>query len=296
MRDPVEQYCDLEGGIRLCYETFGEESDPPCLLVMGLGFQMIAWADEFCDQLASHGLRVIRFDNRDAGRSTHLADAVPPTLRELATRRIRQPAYTLEVMAGDAAGLLDHLGIDRAHVVGASMGAMISQTLAAQSPERVRSLTSIMGSTGARLTGQPSMRILPLLLRPQAKARAKYVEQSLGMLARIGSPAYPGEEREQRALLEATFDRGVSGASFGRQLGAILASGNRTKALRRITAPTLVVHGRADRLIAASGGRATARAIEGASLLLVAGMGHDLPRQLWPLLIGAIVGNAERAG
>jgi pimeloyl-ACP methyl ester carboxylesterase len=294
MRAPVEQFCDI-GDVRLCYETFGNDTDPACLLVMGLGFQMIAWADEFCERLAARGLRVIRFDNRDAGHSTHLTDALAPSLRELVIRRIRQPAYTLEDMARDAEGLLDHLAIARAHLVGVSMGAMISQTLAAQSPERVRSLASMMGNTGALLTGQPSPWILPLLLRPQAKDRAVYVEQGLGMLTRIGSPGFPADEQERRELLESTFDRGVSAASFARQLGAIIASGNRTEALRRITAPTLVVHGKADRLIMPSGGRATARAITGADLLLLDGMGHDLPRELWPLLIGAIVGNAERA-
>ena len=295
MRDPVEQYRDV-GDIRLCFETFGDPSEPALLLVMGLGFQMIAWHDEFCEALAARGFHVIRFDNRDAGRSTHLEHAPAPTRGELATRRIRSPAYRLEDMAGDAVGLLDSLEIDRAHVAGVSMGAMISQTVAARSPSRVLSLTSIMGNTGSRLTGQPSPSVLPMLLRTQATDRAGYVRDGLRMLTRIGSPGYPSAEDERRDLLERTFDRGVSGHGFGRQLGAILASGNRTSALRRITAPTLVVHGMADRLVMPSGGRATARAIKGAHLLLLAGMGHDLPREIWPFLVSAIEANAARAG
>jgi pimeloyl-ACP methyl ester carboxylesterase len=295
MRDPVEQYRDV-GAIRLCFETFGDPSDPVCLLVMGLGFQMIAWHEEFCEALAARGLHVIRFDNRDAGRSTHLDDARAPTRRELVTRRIREPAYRLEDMAADAVGLLDALEIDRAHLVGVSMGGMISQTVAAHSPSRVLSLTSIMSATGSMRSGQPSPSVLPVLLRTQAADRAGYVRDGLRMLTRIGSPGYPADEDERRDLLERTFDRGVSAHSFGRQLGAIIASGNRTAALRRITAPTLVVHGMGDRLILPSGGRATAKAIDGAHLLMLAGMGHDLPRELWPFLVSAIEANTARAG
>jgi pimeloyl-ACP methyl ester carboxylesterase len=295
MRDPVEQYAEV-GDIRLCYETFGDPSDPVCLLVMGLGFQMIAWHEQFCEALAARGLHVIRFDNRDAGRSTHLSDALAPTRRELATRRVRAPAYRLDDMANDAVGLLDQLGIERAHLVGVSMGAMISQTVAVHSPGRVLSLTSIMGATGSLRSGQPSPAIVPLVLRRQAADRAGYVRDGLDLLTRIGSPGYPPDEDERRELLERTFDRGVSAHSFGRQLGAIIASGNRTGALRRITAPTLVVHGMADRLILPSGGRATARAINGAHLLILAGMGHDLPRELWPFLVAAIDANIARAG
>lgn len=288
-----EQFCCV-GGVELCYETFGDPADTALLLVMGLGFQMVAWPDEFCKGLVARGFHVIRFDNRDCGRSTHLTDSPPPTLRELATRRIRRPAYTLEDMARDAAGLLDHLEIERAHVVGASMGGMIAQALAAQSPQRVLSLVSIMSNTGSRLNGQPSVRLWRHLLTQPPAERERYVEHTVSLFGLVGSPGYETNETVLRDMLGLTFDRGMSADGFARQLGAIFASGRRVRALRRITAPTLVVHGLADRLVAPSGGRATARVIRGAHLLLLDGMGHDLPRELWPLLIDAIDHNAER--
>jgi pimeloyl-ACP methyl ester carboxylesterase len=294
MRDPDERFCEV-GDVRLCYETRGDAADPALLLVMGLGFQMIAWPDEFVDQLAERGFRVIRFDNRDAGRSTHLTHLPAPTRLQLATRRIRHPAYRLEDMARDAVGLLDHLEIDRAHVVGASMGGMIAQTVAADAPDRVASLTSIMSTTGSLVWGQPSLRIIPLLLGRTPSDRAAYVEQSTGMLRRIRSPGFPADEAASVEVLERNFDRGIAPGGFGRQLGAIVASGNRARALARITAPTLVIHGTADRLIAPSGGRATARAIPGAELMLIEGLGHDLPRDVWPRLVDAIARNAARA-
>jgi pimeloyl-ACP methyl ester carboxylesterase len=289
-----EQLCTV-GGIELCYETFGDPADPALLLVMGLGFQMVAWPEEFCEGLVERGFHVIRFDNRDTGRSTHLSQAPPPTLTELATRRIRRPAYKLEDMARDAAGLLDHLGIERAHVVGVSMGGMIAQTLAAQSPERVLSLVSVMSNTGSRLSGQPSPRLWRHLLAQTPADRELYIQHCTRLIGLIGSPGYETDEAELRDMLALTHDRGVSADGFARQLGAIFASGRRVRALRRITAPALIIHGTADRLIAPSGGRATARAIRGAQLLLLPGMGHDLPRELWPVLTDAIVSNAARA-
>jgi pimeloyl-ACP methyl ester carboxylesterase len=288
-----EQFCTV-GGVELCFETFGDPADPALLLVMGLGFQMVAWPEELCTGLVERGFHVIRFDNRDCGRSTHLSDAPPPTLAQLATRRIRRPAYTLEDMARDAAGLLDHLGIERAHVVGASMGGMIAQALAAQSPERVLSLVSIMSNTGSRFSGQPSVRLWPYLLARTPSDRERYIEHVVTLFGLVGSPGYEADEAELRAMLGLTFDRGVSPDGFARQLGAIFASGRRVRALRSISAPTLVIHGLADRLVAPSGGRATARAIRDANLVLLAGMGHDLPRDLWPLLTDAIARNAER--
>jgi pimeloyl-ACP methyl ester carboxylesterase len=289
-----ERFCDV-GQIRICYEEFGDSSDAPLLLIMGLGMQMIAWNDEFCDQLAARGFRVIRFDNRDAGHSSHIDAGPTPTPAQLATRRVRRPAYTLADMAGDSVGLLDHLELERAHIVGASMGAMIAQTIAARTPARVSSLVSIMGNTGSLRSGQASPTLWPVLLRPLPSDRTAYVEQAVEVFARFASPGLETDETWLRETLGASFDRGVSSAQFARQLGAIIASGNRTRELARITAPTLVVHGMADRLVAPSGGRATARAIKGARLMKVRGMGHDLPRAVWPGLIDALCENAARA-
>jgi len=289
-----EQFCDVGRGITLCYETCGEPSAPPALLVMGLGTQMIAWHEEFCRTLAGRGFHVIRFDNRDIGRSTHLSGA-PPTVGQLLTRSPRGARYLLADMAEDAAGLLRELSLAPAHVIGASMGGMIAQTLAARHPAAVRSLVSIMSNTGARLTGQPSLRVYPALLRPPSKSREAFIERMVGVFELIGSPGVPRDAEEIRELAGASYDRDHDPAGPGRQLGAIVASGNRTEELRRITAPTLVIHGTADRMVSPSGGRATARAIPGARLLKVDGMGHDLPRALWPELIDAIAEHAHQS-
>ncbi len=293
MTEINEQFCTA-GEIELCYETIGDPSDPSLLLIGGLGFQMVVWHRELCERLAGRGFHVIRFDNRDSGRSTHHTES-PPTRLELVTRRIRHPAYTLADMARDASGLLDHLEIERAHVVGRSMGGMIAQTLAAQSPERIHSLVSIMSNTGSRLHGQPSARLLPFFLTPPPTDRERYIQHGGNLLALAGSPGYDTDQDELREMLGLTFDRGMSPDGFARQIGAIFASGKRTRALRRITAPTLVIHGLADRAVGPSGGRATARAIRDAHLMLLGGMGHDLPRDLWPILTDAITRNAERA-
>jgi pimeloyl-ACP methyl ester carboxylesterase len=197
-------------------------------------------------------------------------------------------------MADDAAGLLDHLGIESAHVTGASMGGMIAQMLAAGHPDRVRSLASIMSSTGSRVTGQPRLRAYPVLLRRPPRDREQYVEALIRLFAIIGSPGFERDVEGLRELAGHGFDRGVSAAGTGRQMAAILASGNRTAALRRIQAPTVVIHGTADKLVSPSGGKATARAIPGARLVLVRGMGHDIPRGAWPQIVGAIAENADR--
>ncbi len=293
IRLPSESFCRA-GDVELCFETFGEPDQPAVLLIMGLGTQMLAWHEDFCELLAQRGFHVVRFDNRDCGRSTHLDQFPPPSVTELLTRHIRQPAYTLDDMARDATGLLDHLDVDAAHVVGASMGGMIAQTLAAQSPARVRSLVSIMSNTGSRRHGQPAPRVLPLLLRHPPTDREAYIEQMVRVFGVVGSPGYERDEEGLRALLAMSHDRGATSNGTARQLAAIIASGNRTRSLRTIRAPTLVIHGAADRLVSPSGGRATARAIPGAHLLLLGGMGHDLPRQLWPVLVSAIAHNATR--
>jgi pimeloyl-ACP methyl ester carboxylesterase len=283
------------GDVELCYERFGDPADPAVLLVMGLGTQMIAWHEDFCGMLVDRGFHVIRFDNRDCGRSTRFDSVPPPGIVELLRRRPRRPAYTLDDMADDAAGLLEHLEIERAHVVGASMGGMIAQVLAARRPERVASLVSIMSSVGSRWSGQPAFRVYPLLLRPLPRDRDAYIKAAEKVFRVIGSPGFPRDQAEIRDLLGRSYDRGLTAAGTGRQMAAIIASGNRTPTLRRITAPTLVIHGTADKLVSVSGGRATARAIPGARLMVIEGMGHDLPRGTWPRLVEGIAANANAA-
>src|SRR4051794_8856228 len=276
-----ERFADVGNGITLCYETFGREGDPPLLLVMGLGMQMIAWHEDFCAALAERGFQVIRYDNRDVGRSTRLDEVPPPTVGQLLARRIPRPAYKLPDMALDAAGLIGALGLDRAHVVGASMGGMIAQTLAARHPGRVRSLVSIMSNTGARWSGQPTLRAYPVLLGKPPATREAYIERAVTTFGLIGSTGFDRDLDELRELAARSYDRHFDPRGAGRQLAAIVASGDRRAELRAVSAPTLVVHGEADRLVSPSGGRATARAITGARLLTIPGMGHDLPRGVW---------------
>ena len=289
-----EQFAPV-GELELCYETFGDRADPALVLIMGLATQMIAWRDDFCAGLAARGFFVVRFDNRDVGRSTRLDHLPVPTRGQLVRRDKRAASYTLEDMALDAVGLLDHLQIERAHIAGASMGAMIAQTVAANHPDRVLSLVSIMGSTGSRWSGQPRLRAAERLLSVPPADRDGFADHMLKTFTIIGSPGFERDEDELRRFAQATFDRGRNPAAGGRQLAAILAMGDRTPALRRITAPTLVIHGSADTLVRPSGGRATAKAIAGSRLLEIQGMGHDLPREAWPEIIDAIVENAARA-
>jgi pimeloyl-ACP methyl ester carboxylesterase len=289
-----EQFCDVGRGITLCYETFGDPSHPPALLIMGLGTQMIAWQEEFCLQLAGRDLHVVRFDNRDIGRSTHLRGA-PPTPGQLLRRSRHAAHYKLADMAQDASALLSELELAPAHVIGASMGGMIAQTLAARHPSKVRSLVSIMSSTGSRLTGQPALRLYPLFLRRPPVGRDAFIAHMQRVFAAIGSTGLPQDSEDIRELAASSYDRDHDPAGPGRQLAAIIASGNRTTELRRITAPTLVIHGSADPLVALSGGRATARAIPGAKLMRIKGMGHDLPRAAWPGFVDAIAELAARA-
>ena len=289
-----QQFCDVGRGITLCYETFGDRSNPTALLIMGLGTQMLAWQEDFCRELAGRGLHVVRFDNRDIGRSTHVAGR-PPTRAQLLLRSRRAARYTLGDMADDTAGLLRELDLAPAHVIGASMGAMIAQMLAARHPRAVRSLVSIMSNTGSHRSGQPSLRVYPMFLRRPPRGREAFIAHMERLFAMIGSPGLPQDTEDLRAVATASYDRDHDPEGPGRQLAAIIASGNRTAELRRITAPTLVIHGTADRLVSPSGGRATARAIRGAELMTIEGMGHDLPRAAWPELIDAIAAHALRA-
>jgi pimeloyl-ACP methyl ester carboxylesterase len=283
----MEQLCEVGRGITVCYERFGHESDPPLLMIMGLGTQMIGWPDDFCRQLAARGFQVVRFDNRDSGRSTHI-DGRPPTLKQLIRRRINPVLYTLDDMAQDALELMRALEIEPVHVIGASMGGMIAQTLASANPDSVRSLVSIMSTTGSRWHGNPSFRIYRYFLSAAPEDRDRYIDRVAKVFKAIGSRGIPQDAERVREIIARSYDRDHDRAAPGRQLGAIFASGDRTAQLRRITAPTLVIHGSKDRMVAHSGGVATARAIRGARLLTIPGMGHDLPEAAWPQLLDAI--------
>jgi pimeloyl-ACP methyl ester carboxylesterase len=285
--------------IELEYETFGREGDPALLLIMGLGAQMIFWHDDFCGALVERGFRVVRFDNRDVGRSTWLDAAGMPdvmgVMAEVLQGRPVEAPYLLRDMAGDTAGLLEVLDIPAAHVVGASMGGMIAQTLAIEHPERVRSLTSIMSTTGSRDLPPARPEAMGALLTPIPTEREAAIERSVEIFRLIGSPGFPFDETEMRARAARAFDRGVNPAGVARQLVAILASGSRREALGSVRAPTLVIHGAADPLVPVEAGRDTAQAVPGAELLEIEGMGHDLPQALWPTFVDAIAKLVTRA-
>jgi pimeloyl-ACP methyl ester carboxylesterase len=282
-------------GLELCYQEMGDPDGEPLLLVMGLATQMIAWDEEFCGMLAERGFRVVRFDNRDIGRSTKFKAAGLPGKLDLFIGRRGTAPYLLRDMAADTFGLMDHLGIESAHLVGASMGGMIVQTAAIERPERVRSLTSIMSTTGSRRVGHPSYKTFGLLLGNPPREREAAIERVVKTFKVIGSPGYPFEEERVREIAGRSFDRGHSEAGIARQLYAITASGDRTPALRKLAVPALVIHGKRDPLVNPSGGRATAKAIPGARLKMIDGMGHDLPRALWPTFVEEIDTNAARA-
>jgi len=283
------------GDIEICFETFGDPDDPALLLVMGLGTQMIAWPEPFCRLLAERGFHVIRYDNRDVGRSTHMRRLRPPSIRQLLVRDKRAARYSLADMAADGIGILDHLGIERAHVAGASMGGMIAQTMAARHPDRVLSLASIMSNTGHRWKGTPGLRVYPIFIRRPAADREGAIASTVSVYRLIGSPGFPFDEERTRAAAELSYERGYDPAGAARQLAAILAAGDRTSELRRITAPTVVIHGTRDRMVRPSGARATAAAIPGAEIVMIDGMGHDLPAAAWDRIVVAIVGNTRRA-
>jgi pimeloyl-ACP methyl ester carboxylesterase len=289
-----EQFA-LANGLELCYQEMGDPDGEPLLLVMGLATQMIAWDEEFCAMLAERGFRVVRFDNRDIGRSTRIKGAgVPGKLDMVLGRRATAP-YLLREMAADTFGLMDHLEIESAHLVGASMGGMIVQSAAIERPERVRSITSIMSTTGSRRVGHPSYRTFGLLLGKPPREREAAIERVVKTFKTIGSPGYPFEEERVRRIAGRSFDRGHSEAGIARQLHAITASGDRTPRLRKLNLPALVIHGKNDVLVNPSGGRATAKAIPNARLKMVEGMGHDLPRALWPSFVEEIAATAARA-
>jgi pimeloyl-ACP methyl ester carboxylesterase len=285
------------GAIEIAYETFGAPDDPPLLLIMGLGTQMLGWPDEFCHLLEARGLYVIRFDNRDIGLSTHLHDAPAPDVMAAVAGDTRSASYTLTDMAADAAGLLDALALTSAHVVGASLGGMVAQTLAIEHPRRVRSLTSIMSTTGDRRVGAPTEAGAAALMAPPARDRDGAIERALSSARAIGSPGFPLDEEAVRDRASRSFDRAFDPPGVARQLVGVLASPDRSPQLHELSVPTLVIHGADDALIGVSGGRATAAAIAGAELVIIEGMGHDLPRALWPELaghIGDLIARVER--
>ncbi len=283
------------GEIELAYEVSGRPDAAPMLLVMGLGTQMIFWPDDLVADLAARGFRPIRFDNRDAGRSTSIEGGPAPDPMAALAGDAASAAYTLEDMADDTAGLLDHLDVEAAHVVGASMGGMIAQTLAIRHRSRVRSLASIMSTTGDRAVSMPKAQALPALLTPPPADRAGMIEWAVRTVAVIGSPGFDRDEAWVRDVAGRAYDRGPNPNGTARQMMAIVASGDRTAALRELDVPTVVIHGEEDPLIPVGGGRATAAAIPGAELVVIPGMGHDLPRGAWPAIVDAIVANAARA-
>ena len=288
----TERSVDVGRGISLTYDEIGDGE--PLLTVAGLGQQLYSYPDAFCAQLAERGYRVIRFDNRDVGTSTHLRFR-PPRIGDLLRRRFPKEQYDLTDMAADTVGLLAALELSNVHIVGVSMGGMIAQTVAAQYPERVRTLTSIMSNTGARRVGRPALSTWPLLAGKPPRTRAEAVAREVRIFRHIGSHGFPFDEEFVRELGGNSWDRDQSSAGTGRQLAAIFRSGDRTSMISTITAPTLVIHGDRDRMVHPTGGAATARAIPGARLETIPGMGHDLPRGAWPRLVDLIDSHAKRS-
>ncbi len=283
-------------GIRLCYETFGRRGDPPMLLIMGLAAQMILWDEDFCAQLAAQGRFVIRFDNRDIGQSTRFDELPAPSMRRIFLGRLigRKPRapYTLIDMARDAIGLMDALEIDRFDVVGASMGGAIVQELAIHFPGRLRTATSIMSSTGAPKLPPPTLAALGVLLRRAATTRAGYVDGYVKSWHVLAGDRFPFDGPRMRRQAERGYDRGLNPPGVSRQMLAIAASGNRKEALARVTVPTLVIHGSIDPLVPLPHGQDVAASIPGATLRVVEGMGHTLPREAWPQILAAIESHA----
>ena len=284
-------------GIEIEYDEHGDPADPVVLLIMGLSAQLTAWDDDFVSELVERGFRVIRFDNRDIGLSTWFDQAGVPNLVEAAlSGQVPDPAYTIADMAADAAGLLAALGVDGAHIVGASMGGMIAQAFAIEFPERTLSLTSIMSTTGSTEVGQPHQHVIEaMFLRPQPEGREAVIESDLAGTRLIASPGYPLDEARTRRRAGQAYDRAWHPAGVARQTIAVLTQPDRTEALGKVDVPTLVVHGDADPLVDPSGGKATAEAIPGAELWMIEGMGHDIPPALFSEVADRIAENARKA-
>jgi len=284
--------------IEIEYDTFGDPSSKPLLLVMGLGAQMIAYLEELCMMLVDKGFYVIRFDNRDVGLSTKFEEAgVPNIMKEIMAFQRGEtisPPYTIEDMADDAVGLLDALNIEKAHICGASMGGMIVQTIAFRHPTRVLSLTSIMSTTGNPNLPQPKPEAMQVLLKPAPTEREAYIEESVKRRRILYGAGFPYHEDKARELAAALYDRLFYPQGMARQLVAILANGNRKPKLGSIKVPTLVIHGSDDPLVPVEGGKETAESIPGAELIIIEGMGHSLPPEAWPQIVDAIAKNANK--
>ncbi len=291
---PAEQLAPV-GDIEIAFDDRGNRDDPAILLVQGLGTQMIFWEDGFCDKLVERGFRVIRMDNRDCGHSTVLSHAGKPPVAAMMLGIPRRLAYRMSDMAADGIGLLDHLGIQKAHIVGCSMGGMIVQTMAIEHPDRILSLCSIMSRTGAYEDAMPGAKEMVALMKTAPNDLDSFLKRMNYLVSVIGSPAYPTDPEKLRELVTRAWNRGIHQTGTARQLHAINCQPNRTRNLRKLDLPTLVIHGSADRLVFPRGGRATARAIQGSRLRIYEGMGHDLPEALQPQWAAEIEANAARA-
>jgi len=280
-------------GIEIVYDMFGNPDKPPVLLIVGLGQQMIAWDEEFCAQIAARGYRVIRFDNRDTGLSTKLDEAGVPNMAVVFEAMVEgkpvDSPYSLLDMADDAVGLLDTLGIESAHVVGESMGGMIAQRMVIHHADRVRTLTSIMSSTGEPGLPPPTPEAMDILANRPPTDREGYIEDYVERWRVLNGQGLPYDEEASRELATRTFDRGLNLPGFARQLTAIIADGSRKQTLKSVTVPTLVIHGDADPLVPVECGIDTANSVPGSELLVIEGMGHTFPRQVWAQVIDAIV-------
>lgn len=286
-------------GIYLCYQTFGQRSDPAMVLIMGMGAQMVGWDEDFCEELARRGHFVIRFDNRDSGKSTRFdREGVPDVMAALTRAWLRKPVaapYLLSDMARDVAGLLDVLGIDKAHLVGASMGGTIAQTLAIEQPHRVRTLTSVMSTTGDPALPSPGYAVLSTIFRPAPRDLQGYTEHYVATWSQLRGSNSPEDVERDRVRAARNHERGLCPDGGARQLVAILASGSRREALKGVTAPTLVIHGDIDPLVPIAGGIDTARSIPGAELMVLEGMGHALPMRHWTRIVDGIAQLTSRA-
>ena len=280
-------------GLSLCYQTFGSPADPALILVMGLGAQMVLWEDDFCKALAERGFHVVRFDNRDIGKSSRITALPPDLARVFAGLEPLRAPYTLADMATDTVGLMDALGLKKAHVVGASMGGMIAQEMAIRYPERVATLTSIMSTTGERGLPPPKPDVWAAMTAPPPLTVEAFIEANVFVARLLRGYSDAAEEASDRARSARAAARGLNPAGGARQMAAIIASGSRAEALGRVKTPTLVIHGADDPLVPVEGGRATARAIPGAKLLVLEKMGHTLPRVVWPLVVDAIAAHAR---
>jgi pimeloyl-ACP methyl ester carboxylesterase len=289
------------GDLDIYYEDMGDQNHPPVLLIMGLGAQLLLWRKGFCEKLVNQGLRVIRYDNRDVGLSSKVtgrhsgAKLLPRMVRSFLGKP--SPAvYTLEDLADDAAALLDHLDIDRAHIVGASMGGMIAQIFAARFPRRTKTLGILFSSNNQALLPPPGpQQLRALLQRPADSTQEAIVANAVRVATIIGSPGYPRPEEQLQADAIEGYERAYYPAGIARHFAAVLGSGSLLRYDRQITAPTVVIHGKADRLMRPFGGRAIARAIKGARLVLIDGMAHDLPEQLWDQIVGELKTNFAEA-